>query len=115
MDCKSEVFMSDIDREIAIKQTQLAALQKQIEMEKRQLYALQHPILAQLEDLDAEKSKANQIFHERREKIVNSCQHNWRHYEYERDNYDRDIETGYTCAGCKSDISVKSFNERYKK
>jgi len=106
---------NSIDKEIAIKQSQLAALQKQIETEKRQLYALQHPILAQLEDLDAEQRAANHIFHERREKILNSCKHQWKYYEYERDNYDRDIETGYTCAGCKQNISVKTFKEKYQK
>ncbi len=107
--------MSELDKEIAIKQTQLAALQKQIETEKRNLYALQHPILAQLEDLDAEQKAANKIFNERREKIVNSCNHQWSYYEYERDNYDRDVVTGYACPGCNSDISVHSFKERYKK
>lgn len=104
--------MSDsISKEIAIKQSQLAALQKQIEMETRQLYALQNPILAQLEDLDAEQRAANKIFSERRKKIVNSCNHKWRHYEYERDNYDRDQVSGYACAGCLSDISTEEFKK----
>ena len=106
--------MSEIDKEIAIKQTQLAALQKQIETEKRQLYALQHPILAQLEDLAVEQKASNDVFHKRREAILSQCKHQWKYYEYERDNYDRDIETGYKCHGCNQDISVKTFNERYK-
>lgn len=93
---------------------EIEALKNAIKHKEDELFEAKTPIKARLKRLDDEQRLVNTKFSKRRKEILRSCDHDWRKYTYEYDNYDRDVDHRVVCTNCGTDLRSSDLEEWLK-
>lgn len=104
-----KVNVKEYMNEAAKLEQEVRDLKVALENKEKEIFALKHPIKARLAVLHEERKTMLEGVNKKIRDVLDSCPHNYVHYEYELDNYDRDRLSGYKCTECEKDITVPEY------